>query len=128
MLFSFLLTGPPPFQIKGDVNAIKWEILQRGPVVARLRLYEDFIYYVNGIYHVGEMIWNHIEFKIIFQHTYGNYKGFHAVKLIGWGQEKGEKYWIATNSFNQYWGMGGYFYIAEAECGIEEQIAVITFP
>jgi hypothetical protein len=66
MLFSFLLTGPPPFQIKGDVNAIKWEILQRGPVVARLRLYEDFIYYVNGIYHVGEMIWNHIEFKIIF--------------------------------------------------------------
>jgi hypothetical protein len=24
--------------------------------------------------------------------------------------------------------MGGYFYIAEAECGIEEQIAVITFP
>ena len=29
----------------------------------------------------------------IYQHVTGNYRGRHAVKMIGWGEENGIPYW-----------------------------------
>jgi len=50
--------------------------------------------------------------------------GGHAVKLVGWGVDKGVKYWKVANSWNPYWGEKGYFRIRRGnnEGGIESQV------
>ena len=50
--------------------------------------------------------------------------GGHAVKIIGWGVEDGEDYWLVANSWNADWGDKGFFKILKGvnECGIEGQI------
>lgn len=50
--------------------------------------------------------------------------GRHAVKLIGWGEEKGVLYWTLINSWGEKWGENGTFRIRRGtnECGIENYI------
>ncbi|RZF35027.1 hypothetical protein LSTR_LSTR009619, partial [Laodelphax striatellus] len=61
-------------------------------------------------------------------HVKGERKGGHAVKLIGWGEERGTPYWIAVNSWNSDWGEQGTFRILRGtnECYIEEYILAGT--
>ncbi|KAI6176708.1 putative Cysteine proteinase [Aphelenchoides bicaudatus] len=90
--------GQKGYNIVG-VNNIKAEIYKHGSI------FEDFIAYKNGIY----------------EHLTGEFLGYHAVKLIGWGQdEKGNGFWIVANSWNNGWGEKGFFKIYEGECEIEE--------
>lgn len=64
------------------------EIYEHGSVEAAFTVYEDFIYYKEGVY----------------QHVTGAKLGGHAIMLIGWGEENGVKYWQAVNSWNDNWG------------------------
>jgi len=82
-------------------------IYKSGPVETAFTVYEDFANYVSGIY----------------THVSGGIEGGHAVKIVGWGEENGVKYWKVANSWNPYWGEKGYFRIARGrnECGIEDQ-------
>jgi hypothetical protein len=48
-----------------------------------------------------------------------------VVKIIGWGEEKKKKYWLAANSWGNQWGnMGGFFKIERGtdHCGIESDV------
>merc|ERR1712080_129976 len=83
-------------------------IMQGGPVETAFTVYSDFENYAGGIYH----------------HISGGMAGGHAVKMVGWGVENGQKYWKVANSWNPYWGEKGYFRIrrGDNECGIEDQI------
>lgn len=81
------------------------EIMTNGPVEAAFTVYSDFMSYKSGVY----------------KHTSGTVEGGHAVKILGWGVENGEKYWLVANSWSTSWGMDGYFRILKGvnECGIE---------
>jgi len=47
----------------------------------------------------------------VYAHTTGRRLGGHAVKLIGYGEENGVKYWLCANSWGKSWGSNGFFKI-----------------
>ena len=68
-----------------DVNTIKSQIYNRGPVMAIYDVYSDFVNYASGVYY----------------HTGGELLGVHAVEILGWGEEDGMKYWLSKNEWGQ---------------------------
>jgi Cysteine protease len=98
--------GEKSYTIIGEEN-MKTEVSTNGPFEVAFEVYEDFMSYSSGIYH----------------HTSGGFEGGHAVKLMGYGEEGGVKYWLCANSWDTTWGEKGYFRIQRGnnECGIEEQ-------
>jgi len=91
-----------------NAKDIAEEIYRHGPVVTGFTVYEDFMTYHSGIYH----------------HVTGSDLGGHAVRIIGYGSENGQDYWIVTNSWNEHWGENGIFRITRGEnhCGFEEDV------
>ena len=43
----------------------------------------------------------------VYKHTTGQPLGGHAIKIMGWGTEQGEDYWLVANSWNPDWGDQG---------------------
>jgi cathepsin B len=71
---------PGSLNIATNPSEIQREIMNNGPVMVGLSVYEDFLSYESGIYHF----------------TSGTIVGGHAMKMIGWGTdpEDGTLYWI----------------------------------
>ncbi len=82
-----------------DVNAIKSALLD-GPVPCGMDVYTDFFYYTGDVY----------------EYTWGDYEGGHAVIIIGWNDADG--CWIVKNSWGTAWGEGGHFRIKYNNCWI----------
>jgi C1A family cysteine protease len=82
--------------------AICNEIRTSGPVSSLLRICVDdgynFYDYKNGIYGVDGWIC-------------GSDDRYHAVEIVGYGMDKGVRYWKVKNSWGTNWGTGGYFKI-----------------
>lgn len=97
--------GASTYNIRG-VDNIKMEIMTHGTVTAAFTVYEDFETYSSGVY----------------QHMTGAALGGHAIKMIGWGVENGQEYWLCVNSWNKYWGDQGTFKILMGDCGIDNQV------
>ncbi|XP_012941537.1 cathepsin B [Aplysia californica] len=90
------------------VEKIMQELVSNGPVEGAFDVYSDFLSYKSGVY----------------RHTTGSYEGGHAIKILGYGTENGQDYWLVANSWNEDWGDKGFFKIARGkdECGIESHI------
>ena len=93
------------YAVKG-VDNIKMEIMTYGTLTAAFTVYTDFPTYKSGVY----------------RHTTGEMEGGHAIKVIGWGVENGEDYWLCVNSWNNTWGDEGTFKILMGDCGINDQM------
>ncbi|NXX76904.1 TINAG protein, partial [Urocolius indicus] len=105
----------PHYRVSSKETDIMKEIMDKGPVQAIMKVYEDFFLYKEGIY----------------RHTQkaGSKWKIHSVKLLGWGvlpdkNGQKQKFWIATNSWGKSWGENGYFRIlrGQNECDIEKLI------
>jgi len=96
------------YNVPNGEMQIRQEVFNNGPVEAAFQVYQDFFQYKSGVYH----------------HVSGSYAGGHAVKILGWGEEAGEKYWLVANSWNTTWGDSGFFKIRRGnnECGFESGI------
>ena len=73
-------------------------------------VYADFMSYKGGIY----------------VHTTGDLEGGHAIKILGWGVENGQSYWLCANSWGTSWGEKGFFRIAQGQCGIDSAVYACT--
>jgi len=80
-----MMMYPTPDQIKA--------VLQNGPIVAGMQVYEDFRYYTGGVY----------------EHVSGGLLGGHGVVVVGY-DDPGQ-YWICKNSWGTEWGEDGWFQI-----------------
>jgi cathepsin B len=91
-----------------SVAAMMQEVYTNGPVEVAFSVYQDFFSYSGGVY----------------KHVSGGLAGGHAVKLIGWGTDQGQDYWLIANSWGTGWGLQGYFMILKGvnECGIESNV------
>ena len=98
----------------GRVQAIQKEIMENGPVEGFFIVFSDFVKFFwgkNGIYHRSSSAY----------YT-GEKRG---VRIIGWGSEGGEDYWLIANSEGTDNPGQGFFRMRRGnnECNIEEQIA-----
>jgi len=80
---------------KKTVELIQREVMANGSVEVGFIVFQDFFYYKGGVY----------------RHVSGPAEGGHAVRLIGWGVEKGVSYWLIANSWSDDWGESGFFKI-----------------
>ncbi|KAK4473032.1 hypothetical protein MN116_004226 [Schistosoma mekongi] len=97
--------GKSAYQVKGNESDIRKEIMLYGPVEASIFIHADFVYYKSGVY----------------RHLTGRLITIHSVRIIGWGIENDIPYWLCANSWNEEWGLNGYFKILRGsnECEIE---------
>ncbi|KAH7728826.1 Protein Y65B4A.2 [Aphelenchoides avenae] len=86
----------------GAETLLKREIVLSGPILGCFSVYEEFQHYTSGIYQSRTSA-NSSE-------LYG-----HCAKIIGWGEEKGIRYWIWANTWGRSWGEHGFFRVTMDE-------------
>jgi cathepsin B len=96
-----------------DLNLYQTELYNNGPLQACFTVYNNFYTFFS------------LHPKGIYTEKSGSYLGGHCVKMIGWGTDSGQDYWLFANSWDTTWADQGYFKMARGVnlCGIENQIS-----
>ncbi|KAH9632772.1 hypothetical protein HF086_002803 [Spodoptera exigua] len=97
------------YRVPNEVDQIKAELVANGPIQASYPVYADFFDYKSGVY----------------IHSYGDLKGYHSVRVIGYGVENGMEYWLAANSWGE-WGEHGLFKIKSYQTDVNFEEQMIT--
>jgi C1A family cysteine protease len=85
-----------------DVNAMKTNLVENGPQITGMAVYNDFFSYSSGVY----------------RHVTGDLAGYHCITAVGFDDD--EECWICKNSWGEDWGETGFFKIGYGECGIDD--------
>jgi len=81
------------------VQAMQEELVNFGPLSVSFVVYDDFISFFKK------------NPKGIYKSSSRRALGGHAVRLVGYGEENGTKYWLIANSWGPEFGDQGYFKI-----------------
>lgn len=98
------------------VDQLKNALFNYGPIVVVMAVYDDFYYYINGVY----------------SRTSDVFEGYHAVLVVGYDDTN--SCFIVKNSWGTEWGEQGYFRIAYSQVsdsvrfGIDALVYRITAP
>jgi len=89
-----------------DINEVKKKLVENGPQITGMAVYQDFFSYAGGVY----------------EYVTGNLAGYHCVAVVGY--DDGAGCWICKNSWGTGWGevfngQRGWFRIKYGQCGIE---------
>lgn len=77
--------------------ALMYEIFSNGPVQVCFNVFESFYDFFRA------------NPTGIYSSTAGASLGGHCVRVVGWSDYQGVKYWIVANSWGTSWGESGYF-------------------
>jgi len=80
--------------VENDMDSIKRALIEHGPLVICIFIWNDFMHYHGGIY----------------KHRWGRLVGGHLVTLFGYDDE--QQYWLVKNSWGTNWGEDGWFRMA----------------
>jgi hypothetical protein len=96
--------------VPNNIEAIKDNLMNHGPVATTMTAYDDFQYYTGGCY----------------EHA-GNDPINHAVVIVGWDDAMcdGSGAWVVKNSWGEDWGKSGYFWIKYGSCRIGSYSQVV---
>ena len=91
-------------KIMTNAEDLKTEIMNNGPIIVGMSIYDTFYSYASGVYEVDSS---------------AEYEGGHAVKMYGWGTDSGGLYWLCANQWGTDWGDSGHFMIRAGHAGID---------
>ena len=77
--------------VENDEEAIKNALINYGPLVICIPIYQDFYFYKRGVY----------------RHRWGPRVGGHLIALVGY--DDNDQCWIVKNSWGEQWGDHGWF-------------------
>jgi C1A family cysteine protease len=96
--------------VASDINSIKNALLQKGPLVAGMIVYDDFFGYSGGVY----------------EHPGSDPDPMnHAVVIVGY--DDAQNCWICKNSWGTGWGEDGWFMILYGDCKIGQEIIYFDY-
>jgi cathepsin C len=99
------------------------ELRARGPMTISLNPTADFSYYSSGIYTCKSQRNSdeQVSSLSMFDCDVTSETVTHSTLLVGWGEDRGKKYWKVLNSWGERFGEEGYFRIERGsdECAIE---------
>ena len=97
---------------KNDCSEIQSEMQKHGPLESLFQVYNNFFDYFDK------------DPSAVYDKKSGSYMGNHVVKIMGWGVQGGEDYWLAANSWGTSFAEGGYFKILRGKnfCDFESDV------
>ena len=104
-------------------------ILQEGhAIITTMHVPDDLLLYKSGVYQSSECDNWSLGLNRSFQWENSWFKPLrHAVVIVGFGVEQGNKYWKVKNSWGENWGTSGFFKIIRnglAHCGLGAYFSV----
>ncbi|CAH2054816.1 unnamed protein product, partial [Iphiclides podalirius] len=102
--------GGRVYSVSSEEDQIMAELYNNGPIETSFYVFSDFNDYSQGVY----------------VHTYGEKRGLHSVRVIGYGEESGEKYWLVANSWGTDRGENGLYKIKRFQPELEFEDNLLT--
>ncbi len=99
---KYRVYGVEEFGIVIGEEHMKQELYQRGPLACGIAVPQALDDYTGGI----------------FCDTTGDMEIVHDISIIGYGEEKGEPYWLVRNSWGEHWGEDGFFRVCRGKNNI----------
>ncbi len=85
-----------------SVSEMKQSLVNNGPLIAAMYVYDDFFNYIGGIY----------------EHITGELAGGHCICIVGYSDS--DNCWICKNSWGTDWGEDGWFKMKYNQCAVED--------
>jgi len=87
---------------KACAESMKQDVYLNGPITVGFFVHKSFMSYKSGVYKPGFWMTDPL-------------LGGHGVKILGYGNEAGQPYWLVANSWNTTWGDKGFFKILRGQ-------------